>query len=268
VDYGDGSGSQTLSLLANKSFSLAHTYSKAGVFTVNVQVMDSRGASGSDSLTVAVSSDVDAPVKLPIAANQITHSAEAYQYFVTGAYQRYLGRTPDGTGLDFWVGQMQHGLTDEELEAGFLGSPEYYSHSGGTDASWVAGMYHDLLGRSPDQDGLDFWVGRLADGAGRGIVSLGFAASPERETQRINDDYFTYLGRNADPGGLSFWLKAFLQGSTNEDLIAGFVGSREYFNNAADGRGTVGDWISSAYRDVLHRTPQSGDIAFWTDFLK
>ena len=31
---------------------------------------------------------------------------------------------------------MHGGLTDEQLEAGFIGSPEFYNHSGGTDKGW------------------------------------------------------------------------------------------------------------------------------------
>src|SRR5262249_14114847 len=123
----------------------------------------------------------------------------------------------------------QRGLTDEWLEAHFIASPEYYRRAGGTDKAWVDAMYQDLLGRRPDPVGEANWVSRLARGARRLDVAHGFAASQERETQRIQGDYRAYLGRDADPRGLANWLNAFLHSKTNEDLIAAFVGSEEYY---------------------------------------
>jgi PKD repeat protein len=54
VSYGDGTPSQTLSL-EGQSFGLAHTYAKAGVYTVTVQVSDLvGGATGQAQLRVTV----------------------------------------------------------------------------------------------------------------------------------------------------------------------------------------------------------------------
>ena len=39
-----------------------------------------------------------------------------------------------------------------------------------------------------------------------------------------------YLGRAADPSGLQFWLQEFGNGATNEAVIAGFTGSKEYYD--------------------------------------
>lgn len=160
----------------------------------------------------------------------IDHSEEYFETIINPAYAQFLGRQPDSGGLAYWVSRMQQGLTDEQLEAGFIGSPEYYQHSGGTDKSWVDAMYTNLLGRLPDPGGEAYWVNQLAHGASREAVSYGFAASTEREKQRIGADYQKYLGRQADPGGLAYWLDQFVNhGQTNEDVITGFVASDEYF---------------------------------------
>lgn len=104
----------------------------------------------------------------------------------SGNDQRFLGRTPDAAGMAYWVDQMQHhGLTDEALEAGFIGSAEFYRHAGGADRLWVDAKYQDLLGRQPDADGEVYRVRQLAQGASRSSVAFGFAASLERERQRI-----------------------------------------------------------------------------------
>src|SRR5207248_1375539 len=80
---------------------------------------------------------------LTIAA-ALAHSPEAYSRFVSGAYQRFLDRTPASAEVAGWVTGMQHGLSDEQLEAGFIGSAEYIANHGGQGAGWVTGMYHDL----------------------------------------------------------------------------------------------------------------------------
>jgi RHS repeat-associated protein len=54
VDYGDGSGSQPLSLNADHSFALGHTYTAAGSYTMTVTVRDDDGTVGTSTLAVTV----------------------------------------------------------------------------------------------------------------------------------------------------------------------------------------------------------------------
>src|SRR5262249_30540908 len=53
VDYGDGSGTQPLTL-SGTTVSLNHTYSAFGTYTVTVTVTDNQGASGQASAMVTV----------------------------------------------------------------------------------------------------------------------------------------------------------------------------------------------------------------------
>lgn len=168
-----------------------------------------------------------------IIAAQLTYSDEYFATIIKPAYLKFLGRAADPSGLASWTAQMQAGLTDEKLEANFIASPEYYTHNGGTDKGWIDGTYKDLLGRQADASGESFWIAQAAT-AGRFAVALGFAASAEREAQRITLDYMTYLHRQPDPAGLSFWSDQFINhGKTNEDLITGFIASDEYFANSS-----------------------------------
>ncbi len=164
------------------------------------------------------------------ASRLITHSAEYYANLVQGYYRQYLGRDADSAGLLHWVVAMQQGLTDERLESEFIGSQEFYVHSGGTDRSWVDGLYIHLLGRLADGFGENAWIQVLASGASRSQVALGFAASAERESQRVQDDYFRFLGRSASAGDINNWVGGFKFGLTNEDIITGFVASGEYYS--------------------------------------
>ncbi len=221
-----------------------------------------------DGDQIVVRADNAFPVgNLGLVARALTHSAESYGYFITQAYQRYLDRTPDQAGLQGWIARMQAGLTDEQLEASFIGSTEYIASHGGTGAAWVRGMYQDLLGRAPDQAGLQGWIERLANGVKPYDVAYGFAASAEREGMRIREDYVTLLGRQPSQPEVNGWVAQFLAGVTNESVIAGFVGSREYFYNPAKGRGDRAAWLVSAYQDVLHRTPSEAEVNNWVAVL-
>ncbi len=142
-------------------------------------------------------------------ANGLAHSAEYYSNFVTAAYQQYLGRLPDANGLAYWVNQMQEGLSDERLEAGFIGSPEYIADHGGAGANWVQGLYQDLLGRAPRADEVAYWVNSLNNGMSPADVAFGFASSAEREGQRVTADYQRYLGRAPSPTEVNYWVNTF-----------------------------------------------------------
>ncbi|HET6882120.1 MAG TPA: DUF4214 domain-containing protein, partial [Pirellulales bacterium] len=54
-------------------------------------------------------------------AQAIAHSDEYYANFVIGPdYLKLLGRAADQSGVTYWTGQMHNGLTDQQLEAGFI----------------------------------------------------------------------------------------------------------------------------------------------------
>jgi hypothetical protein len=162
-------------------------------------------------------------------ATALLDSGEYYGVLVGGLYEQYLGRAADAAGLAYWVAQMRNGETDAQIEAAFAGSSEFYQRAGGTDAGWVSAMYQAILGRAADAGGLAYWTEQLARGASRAAVAQGFAVSPEREEQLLNDDYFTDLGRAADPAGQAYWVNAFENGLRNEDIIARFLASEEYY---------------------------------------
>ena len=96
VDYGDGAGVQPLSLAADKSFQLSHTYLDNGSYTVMVSVNDGH-TSGSDSFQVTVSNvapSVQAGPDATIAAG--------------GTLSR-AGSFSDPGSLDTWTATVDYG---------------------------------------------------------------------------------------------------------------------------------------------------------------
>jgi hypothetical protein len=195
---------------------------------------------------------------VPAVANALTHSAEYYSNFLTNIYQTYLGRLPDAAGLQTLTNAMSQGqVTDEQLLAGFVGSPEYIQDHGGAGAGWIQGMYKDLLGRSPLPAEVAQWLGALSGGVTPGQAAYGFAASAEREFLRVAVDYDAYVHRAGSVGEINGWVGDFQQGYTNESVVAGFVGSAESY---AKSGGNAQDWIITAYQEILKRAPSADEM--------
>jgi hypothetical protein len=200
-------------------------------------------------------------------ANAFTHSTEYFSNLIQADYKQYLGRSATTEEVSAWVADFQHGLTDEQARSGFIGSPEFYAHAGGTNQAWVDALYHNLLGRAPDQAGETSWLQALAGGTSRAAVALGFATSAEAEGDVIRADYQHYLGRTATEAEEAAWVRAFASGTTNEQVVAGFVGSVEYYNSAKKGQGTDTNWIKSAYVDILNRQATTDEVNLWYGVL-
>lgn len=163
-------------------------------------------------------------------ANSITSSREYRARLITASYHRYLNRAPDSGGMETWLGAMGRGMTIQEMEAGFLASPEYYEKAGNTDAGWVRTLYQHVLGRSAGASEVAHWVDKLNRGSTRRSVSLGFLLSTEHLTSVVDGYYVELLDRNIDPSGKVTWVTKIQQGSRVEQIIGGIIASEEYFN--------------------------------------
>jgi hypothetical protein len=170
----------------------------------------------------------------PLVSKSLAHSAEYYATnIVKPAYLQFLGRPGDPAGINFWVSQLQHGMTDEQVQAGFIASPEFFAQSGSTNMGYLDNLYLKLLMRPADPVGEGFWLEFLnANHGTRQDVALAFTTSPEGFGVRVLATYQRYLGRGASAPEIAFWVNLLKAGSTDEDIVTGFIGSNEYFMNA------------------------------------
>ena len=95
VDYGDGTGLQPLAVNSDRPFALAHTYARAGVFTVTVSVTDPFGGTGKQTLSETVT--IPPPMAPPASGFGAGRDA-----FVSRLYHDDLNRLPEPHGLRFW----------------------------------------------------------------------------------------------------------------------------------------------------------------------
>jgi hypothetical protein len=95
-------------------------------------------------------------------------------------YCATLGRPPDAAGFRYWAEHVQQGMHLEAVATRLLGSPEYgQRHRSLSDADFLMLHYIRAFGRAPDRPGLQFWLGKLADGTTRASVVSSFAESQE-----------------------------------------------------------------------------------------
>ena len=112
-------------------------------------------ADGSDTLAnVERLQFTDATVALDISGI----GGQAYRI-----YQAAFNRAPDAGGLGFWISAMDKGYSLKSVAEGFVASGEFKTLYGTspTNAELISKMYDNVLHRTPDQGGYDFWLGVL-----------------------------------------------------------------------------------------------------------
>jgi hypothetical protein len=103
-------------------------------------------------------------------------------------YQAAFNRTPDKPGLGYWINAMDHGATFTSVARGFLDSDEYHKAYDGvtSNRALVTKYYENILHRTPDAGGLDFWAGVLdSKAAGTADVLASISDSAENKAGLI-----------------------------------------------------------------------------------
>ncbi len=81
-------------------------------------------------------------------------------------YWAFFNRDPDSDGANYWIAQFDEGATLDDIAFSFAGSEEFTNTYGDTvDRQFVKIVYRNVLGRSPDTEGFNYWVGLLAEPA-------------------------------------------------------------------------------------------------------
>lgn len=112
-------------------------------------------------------------------------------------YQAAFDRTPDAAGLGYHIAALDNGWGLGDVATGFINSPEFQSMYG-TDISeteFVTLLYNNVLDRAPDEQGLEYHVNRLENGANREAVLVGFSESPENQLNLLGkiENGFEYM---------------------------------------------------------------------------
>lgn len=89
-------------------------------------------------------------------------SAPEFESFIE-LYIAYFNRAPDAVGLNFWGTAFATGTTLEDMATLFIDQDETLAAypAGTTNEEFANTVYGNVLGRTPDAAGFDFWVGQL-----------------------------------------------------------------------------------------------------------
>ena len=128
------------------------------------QISDGSGTEGSDRMT-GVERAVFADATVALDLDGSTSAGGIYRL-----YKATFNREPDAGGLGYWIAQADAGNKDAvRMAEDFVWSQEFQdlynitttdNYGTGTDVSeLVTGFYENVLGRTPDQGGLDFYTG-------------------------------------------------------------------------------------------------------------
>ncbi|MEJ6020819.1 DUF4214 domain-containing protein [Ramlibacter sp. PS4R-6] len=101
-------------------------------------------------------------------------------------YQAAFDRKPDVGGLSYWIHAIDGGQSVRDAAAYFATSPEFNSKYGPLDNQhYAAQLYTNVLHRTPDAGGLQYWVDSLNKGTSRAEVLIGFSESAENQANVI-----------------------------------------------------------------------------------
>jgi hypothetical protein len=97
-------------------------------------------------------------------------------------YQAAFDREPDLEGLGFWIMAMESGAKLVEVAEQFYLSPEFQARYGAvSDLQFLTLLYKNVLKRTPDIEGQNFWLKNLQGGLPRATVLHDFSESTENK---------------------------------------------------------------------------------------
>nr|WP_315252175.1 DUF4214 domain-containing protein [uncultured Duganella sp.] len=128
---------------------------KINVSAVGAQVVDSLGRDGNDSLI-----NVE---RLQFADKMVALDVDGVAGMAYRVYQAAFDRAPDPAGVGYWIAQMDKGASLYDVANSFIRSQEFQDKHGAgiSNKDLVTAFYTNVLHRTPDQTGQNYWIGLL-----------------------------------------------------------------------------------------------------------
>ena len=104
----------------------------------------------------------------------ITEAAPAHPDLLK-AFNDFLGRPPDPTGLLFWTAQLLNGMPIDQIRSLIASSPEAQQRA----QREIAAFYQEHLGRAPDEQGLAWYLNQFVQGVPLSELETMISSSPE-----------------------------------------------------------------------------------------
>ncbi len=138
----------------------------------------------SGEASTSILGDVSAIADIKSTFDQVT-GLNTYSGRMFRLYNAAFKRLPDPDGLKYWIDNISSGANDDKvISQSFLFSDEFSIRYGTnmTNEKYIETLYLNVLGRTYDQEGYDYWIGKLNNGRERYQLLLDFAESAENKT--------------------------------------------------------------------------------------
>lgn len=208
--------------------------------------------------------------------------------FIRQIYSVILEREPDEEGLKYWVNQLKQGESAADIVGEFFNSQEM-KNKNLNDREYLGYAYRAILGREPDDAGLQYWSSELQQGATRRWLLSEFVVSTEFTrlcgnygivrgnitglehadksagiTKFVTFIYRNVLKRDPDSGGLNYWAGEMLEnGMTASRLVEEFAKSQEF----ASANISNEEYVERLYETVLGRKSDESGKQYWVSLM-
>jgi SpoIID/LytB domain protein len=129
---------------------------------------------------------------------------------------------------------------------------------------YVESLAETFLGMNPTAAQIEEWSQQVYASQDRASVATQMVQSDAFAGTMLLDLYETAFGRQPDSAGPEYWKGVMRDGARFDDIGAYFLASEEYYRSA--GSNPTG-FVSSLYRDILHREPDAEGLAYWVDLM-
>lgn len=208
--------------------------------------------------------------------------------FIRQIYSVILEREPDEEGLKYWVNQLRQGETAADIVGEFFNSQEM-KNKNLNDKEFIKYAYRAILGREPDDTGLQYWLSELQQGATRrwllsefvvsteftqlcgnygivrgNITGLEHADKSAGVAKFVTFIYRNVLKRDPDLEGLNYWAGEMVDnGMTASRLVEEFAKSPEF----ASANLSNEEYVERLYETVLGRKSDEGGKQYWVSLM-
>jgi hypothetical protein len=166
-DFIDGGTGYNTSVYSGSSINTT-----LSVSNLNLIAQDRGGTDGTDTLTSIQNlqfTDQSLQSSWFTDARNLATSNPSQFKIMTEMYLAYFNRAPDAVGLNFWAADSYNGSSNIEISNTFASTPEFIKTFGDissqssslTLSNFVTAVYENVLNRTAEQSGFNFWLNGL-----------------------------------------------------------------------------------------------------------
>ncbi len=186
-----------------------------------------------------------------------------------GSHLHFEIRLPAGSLWDAAAVNPQYSLDAAEPAREIASVPPETFTPWDNARAFVTRQYRDLLGRTPGDEELGYWVDRLNSGEWTPQQFMEFmliGGECDEKVHAVTRLYQAYFLRLPDQDGFGYWVGRRREGTTLAWISNFFASSSEFgsrYGSLDDAR-----FVDRVYQNVLGREPDAAGRQFWLDKLR